>query len=155
MIVFERGFHGRTLLTLTMTEKVDLQGRLRAVRARGLPRPGARTRTAGSRATTRSRRSSGCCKAEVDPASVACAVLEPVQGEGGFIPMPPDFLARLRELLDRHGILYVDDEVQSGVGRTGEVWAIEHYAASSRTCSSPASRSAAGCRSRRSRAAPS
>jgi 4-aminobutyrate aminotransferase-like enzyme len=58
---------------------------------------------------------------------VACVVLEPVQGEGGFIPMPPDFPARLRELCDRHGILYVDDEVQSGVGRTGRVWAIEHY----------------------------
>src|SRR5438105_9396009 len=67
-------------------------------------------------------------KTEVDPESVACVVLEPVQGEGGFIPMPPDFPPRLRELCDRHGILYVDDEVQSGVGRTGPVWAIEHYA---------------------------
>jgi 4-aminobutyrate aminotransferase / (S)-3-amino-2-methylpropionate transaminase / 5-aminovalerate transaminase len=54
-------------------------------------------------------------------------VLEPVQGEGGFIPMPADFPARLRELCDRQGILYVDDEVQSGVGRTGRVWAIEHF----------------------------
>jgi 4-aminobutyrate aminotransferase/(S)-3-amino-2-methylpropionate transaminase len=54
-------------------------------------------------------------------------VLEPVQGEGGFIQMPPDFPARLRELCDRHGILWVDDEVQSGTGRTGRVWAIEHY----------------------------
>jgi 4-aminobutyrate aminotransferase-like enzyme len=54
-------------------------------------------------------------------------VLEPVQGEGGFIPMPQDFPARLREICDRHGILYVDDEVQSGVCRTGPPWAIEHY----------------------------
>src|SRR5438105_14017740 len=67
-------------------------------------------------------------KTEVDPESVACVVLEPVQGEGGFIPMPRDFPPRLRELCDRHGILYVDDEVQSGAGRTGPVWAIEHYA---------------------------
>jgi 4-aminobutyrate aminotransferase/(S)-3-amino-2-methylpropionate transaminase len=52
-------------------------------------------------------------------------VLETVQGEGGFIPMPGDFLARLRELCDRHGILFVADEVQSGVGRTGPMWAIE------------------------------
>jgi 4-aminobutyrate aminotransferase len=66
-------------------------------------------------------------KGDVDPASVACVVLEPVQGEGGFVPMPPDFPARLRELCDAHGILYVDDEVQSGVGRTGPVWAIERY----------------------------
>jgi len=54
-------------------------------------------------------------------------VLEPVQGEGGFIPMTPDFPKRLQELLDHYGILYVDDEVQSGCGRTGPVWAIEHY----------------------------
>jgi 4-aminobutyrate aminotransferase-like enzyme len=66
-------------------------------------------------------------KAEVDPRSVACAVLEPVQGEGGFIPMPLDYLPRLRELLDAHGILFVADEVQTGVGRTGRTWAVEHY----------------------------
>jgi 4-aminobutyrate aminotransferase/(S)-3-amino-2-methylpropionate transaminase len=50
-----------------------------------------------------------------------------VQGEGGFLPMPGDFVRGLRELCDRHGILYVDDEVQSGVGRTGPVWAIDAY----------------------------
>ena len=66
-------------------------------------------------------------KAEVDPATVACVVLEPVQGEGGFVPMPLDFPRRLQELCAAHGILYVDDEVQAGVGRTGPVWAIEHY----------------------------
>jgi 4-aminobutyrate aminotransferase len=66
-------------------------------------------------------------KAHVDPETVACVVLEPVQGEGGFIPMPRDFPARLKELCAKHGILYVDDEVQAGVGRTGPVWAIEHY----------------------------
>ena len=66
-------------------------------------------------------------KAEVDPATVACAVLEPVQGEGGFLPMPRDYLLRLQELCREHGILYVDDEVQSGVGRTGKMWAVEHY----------------------------
>jgi 4-aminobutyrate aminotransferase-like enzyme len=54
-------------------------------------------------------------------------VLEPVQGEGGFIPMTPDFPRRLQELLDQYGILYVNDEVQSGCGRTGPVWAIENY----------------------------
>ncbi len=54
-------------------------------------------------------------------------MLEPVQGEGGFVPMPPDYPARLQEVCRRHGILYVDDEVQSGVGRTGKMWAIEHY----------------------------
>jgi 4-aminobutyrate aminotransferase / (S)-3-amino-2-methylpropionate transaminase / 5-aminovalerate transaminase len=66
-------------------------------------------------------------KSEVDPEAVACVLLEPVQGEGGFIPMPPDFPARLSEICREHGILYVDDEVQSGVGRTGKLWAIDYY----------------------------
>src|SRR5207247_10828180 len=66
-------------------------------------------------------------KQDVNPARVACIVLEPVQGEGGFIPMPEEFPRQLKEICNEHGILYVDDEVQSGVGRTGPVWAIEHY----------------------------
>jgi 4-aminobutyrate aminotransferase len=64
-------------------------------------------------------------KSDVDAETVACVVLETVQGEGGFIPMPDDFLSGLRRLCDEHGILLVADEVQSGVGRTGPVWAIE------------------------------
>jgi 4-aminobutyrate aminotransferase/4-aminobutyrate aminotransferase/(S)-3-amino-2-methylpropionate transaminase len=64
-------------------------------------------------------------KQDVDPSEVACMVLEPVQGEGGFIPMPAEFVRGLKERCERHGILYVDDEVQSGCGRTGTVWAIE------------------------------
>jgi 4-aminobutyrate aminotransferase/(S)-3-amino-2-methylpropionate transaminase len=48
-----------------------------------------------------------------------------VQGEGGFIPMPPEFVQALRRICDEHGIVYVDDEVQSGCGRTGTMWAIE------------------------------
>jgi 4-aminobutyrate aminotransferase len=66
-------------------------------------------------------------KQDVDPKEVACVVLEPVQGEGGFIPMPPEFIQALRELCNTHGIVYVDDEVQSGCGRTGTIWAIERY----------------------------
>src|SRR5207342_2264164 len=65
-------------------------------------------------------------KQDVDPQSVACMVLETVQGEGGFIPMPAEFVQGLREVCEKHGILYVADEVQSGCGRTGTVWAIEH-----------------------------
>jgi 4-aminobutyrate aminotransferase len=66
-------------------------------------------------------------KSEVEAETVACVVLETVQGEGGFIPMPADYLSRLAEVCQRHGILYVADEVQSGVGRTGPMWAVEHY----------------------------
>jgi 4-aminobutyrate aminotransferase / (S)-3-amino-2-methylpropionate transaminase / 5-aminovalerate transaminase len=126
VIVFERGFHGRTLLALTMTEKVVYKAGFGpfAPEVYRVPAPYPYRGIGSDEAIAALER---LLRAEVDPASVACAVLEPVQGEGGFIPMPPEFLARLAELLAAHGILYVDDEVQSGVGRTGEVWAIEHY----------------------------
>ena len=154
VIVFERGFHGRTLLTMTMSEKLVYKAGFGpfAPEVYRVPAPYPFRGITSDDAIAALER---LFKAEVDPVSVACAVLEPVQGEGGFIPMPADFLRRLRELLDRHGILYVDDEVQSGAGRTGRLWAIEHYEVSSPTCSSPASRSAAGFRSRRSPAGPS
>ena len=126
VIVFERGFHGRTLLALTMTEKTVYKAGFGpfAPEVYRVPAPYPYRGISSDDSIAALER---LLKAEVDPNAVACAVLEPVQGEGGFIPMPPDFLVRLRELLDKHGILYVDDEVQSGVGRTGEVWAIQHY----------------------------
>ena len=62
----------------------------------------------------------------VDPAEVAAIITEPVLGEGGYVFPPDGWFRYLRDLCDRHGILLVDDEVQSGVGRTGRMWAIEH-----------------------------
>jgi len=62
----------------------------------------------------------------VDPAEVAAVFVEPVQGEGGYIVPPEGWMRELRALCDRHGILLVADEVQSGVGRTGKMWAIDH-----------------------------
>lgn len=66
-------------------------------------------------------------KYQISPEEVACAVIEPVLGEGGYIAPPADFMQRLRELCTRHNILLVADEVQSGFGRTGKWFAIEHY----------------------------
>jgi 4-aminobutyrate aminotransferase len=126
VVVFENAFHGRTLLTMTMTSKVVYKRGFGpfAPEVYRAPAPYPyRGITTGDSIHALKR----LFAAEVDPESVACVVLEPVQGEGGFIPMPPEFPPRLRELCDRHGILYVDDEVQSGAGRTGPVWAIEHY----------------------------
>ena len=62
----------------------------------------------------------------VSPDEVAAIVVEPIQGEGGYVIAPDAFLQRLRELTRRHGILLVADEVQSGMGRTGKMFAIEH-----------------------------
>jgi 4-aminobutyrate aminotransferase len=63
----------------------------------------------------------------VPPDEVAALVVEPIQGEGGYIVPPPDFHPRLKALAERHGICYVVDEVQAGMGRTGEMFAIEHW----------------------------
>jgi 4-aminobutyrate aminotransferase len=62
------------------------------------------------------------------PESVAAVFVEPIQGEGGYLVPPDDFLPRLRDLTKKHGILLVADEVQSGMGRTGRLLAIEHWA---------------------------
>jgi 4-aminobutyrate aminotransferase len=62
----------------------------------------------------------------VPPSAVAAMIIEPMQGEGGYIPAPPAFLRALRAICDEHGILLVADEVQAGFGRTGKMWAFEH-----------------------------
>jgi 4-aminobutyrate aminotransferase / (S)-3-amino-2-methylpropionate transaminase / 5-aminovalerate transaminase len=126
VVVFDHAFHGRTLLTMTMTSKLVYKRGFGpfapdVYRSRGpYPYRGVGTDKAIDALELLFRQ-------DVDPTTVACIVLEPVQGEGGFIVMPEDFPGRLKELCEHHGILYVDDEVQSGVGRTGQVWAIEHY----------------------------
>jgi 4-aminobutyrate aminotransferase / (S)-3-amino-2-methylpropionate transaminase / 5-aminovalerate transaminase len=126
VVVFENGFHGRTLLTMAMTSKV------RPYKAGFGPFPGEVYRAAapypyrGVDTDAAIASLEHLFKSEVEAETIACVVLETVQGEGGFIPMPADYLARLRELCDAHGILFVADEVQSGVGRTGPMWAIEH-----------------------------
>ena len=127
VVVFENAFHGRTLLTMAMTSKV------RPYKAGFGPFPGEVYRAAapypyrGIDTDAAIASLERLFLSEVDAETVACVVLETVQGEGGFIPMPPDYPARLAELCASLGILYVADEVQSGVGRTGPMWAIEHY----------------------------
>jgi 4-aminobutyrate aminotransferase / (S)-3-amino-2-methylpropionate transaminase / 5-aminovalerate transaminase len=127
VIVFDNAFHGRTLLSMTMTSKVVPYKAGFGPFAPEVYRTPAPYPFRGVSEDDAVDALRYLFKGEVDPHSVACAVLEPVQGEGGFIPMTPDFPKRLQELLDHYGILYVDDEVQSGCGRTGRVWAIEHY----------------------------
>src|SRR5207249_7857165 len=108
VVVFENGFHGRTLLTMTMTSKVVYKRGFGpfAPEVYRAPAPYPYRGISTDDAIHALER---LFKADVDPETVACVVLEPVQGEGGFIPMPLDFPPRLRELCDGHGILYVDD----------------------------------------------
>ena len=127
VVVFDNAFHGRTLLAMTMTSKVVPYKAGFGPFAPEVYRTPAPYPYRGITSDDAIAALEHLFKSDVDPESVACVVLEPVQGEGGFIPMPPDFPVRLHALCRSHGILYVDDEVQSGIGRTGTMWAIEHY----------------------------
>jgi len=127
VVVFDNAFHGRTLLAMTMTSKVKPYKGGFGPFAPEVYRVSAPYPYRGISSDDAIAALEHLFKADVDPATVACVVLEPVQGEGGFITMPPDYLGRLTELCRAHGILYVDDEVQSGVGRTGTMWAVEQY----------------------------
>ena len=149
VVVFDNAFHGRTLLTMTMTAKVKPYKAgfgpfAPEVYRAPVPNPYRGITTDDAIAGLKQ-----LFKADVDPATVACAVLEPVQGEGGFLPMPRDYLLRLQELCREHGILYVDDEVQSGRRPHREdVGGRALRRRRSRPARVAASRSAAACRSR-------
>jgi 4-aminobutyrate aminotransferase/(S)-3-amino-2-methylpropionate transaminase len=123
VLVFEHAFHGRTLLTMTMTHKaIPYKAGFGpyASDVFRLPYPYPYRNPIPMEEIERRLLSL------VDPKEVACCVVEPVTGEGGFIVPPPEFLPFLRELANRYGFLLVCDEVQSGVGRTGKFFACEH-----------------------------
>jgi 4-aminobutyrate aminotransferase / (S)-3-amino-2-methylpropionate transaminase / 5-aminovalerate transaminase len=127
IVVFEGAFHGRTMLSMTMTSKthpykaglgpfapevyrvpypheyrgIDVESALKALRRAFVT--------------------------QVAAESVAAIVMEPVLGEGGFVVAPTEFVQGVREICDEHGIVFVVDEVQTGFGRTGKMWGIEHH----------------------------
>ena len=134
VVCFEGGYHGRTLLTLTLTSKYGLFkngfGPFAPDVVR-LPIPQVYRTPAGMTADQYVdfgiRQFEQAFVAQVDPSATAAVIIEPVQGEAGFIPVPPRFLQRIRELCTQHGIVMIADEVQCGMGRTGRVFACEHY----------------------------
>ena len=126
VIAFSGGFHGRTMMGMALTGKVvpykkgfgpfpadvfhapfpnEFHGVSEAQALAGLET---------------------LLAADVDPARVAAIIIEPVQGEGGFVPAPVSFLRALRGIADRHGILLIADEVQSGMARTGRLFGLDH-----------------------------
>jgi 4-aminobutyrate aminotransferase len=134
IIAFYGAFHGRTMGALSLTASKPQQRRRFAPLVPGvthIPFPDLYRRPAGTDAR---QYALDCARfleekvfaTAVAPEEVAAIFVEPVQGEGGYLPAPPEFLHELRAICDRHGILLVVDEVQSGAGRTGKWWAIEH-----------------------------
>jgi 4-aminobutyrate aminotransferase len=133
VIAFLGGFHGRTMGSLSLTASKAIQRRGFGPMMAGVyhaPYADCYRCPLGLK--------SDSCSAEcldyldeqiflhlVSPDEVAAVVVEPIQGEGGYVVAPDQFLQRLREITTRHGILFVDDEVQSGMGRTGKMFAIE------------------------------
>ena len=135
IIAFENGFHGRTNMALTLT------GRVRPYRVgfapfaldiHHIPYPYCYRCEHGEASD-----GAGCCQewrtaleraflTRVPADQVAAIIVEPVQGEGGFVVPPPDFLPGLRDICSRHGILLIADEIQTGFGRTGRMFACEH-----------------------------
>lgn len=126
LIAFTGGFHGRTLATMALTGKVQpykagFGPLLPEVYHAPYPMPYHGISADDSLAAL-----AQLFKADVDPSQVAAIIIEPVLGEGGFYIAPPEFLRALRALCDQHGMLLIADEIQTGFGRTGRMFAIEH-----------------------------
>jgi len=134
IISFESGYHGRTLLTMSLTSKVKPYkygfGPF-APEIYKVPFPNTYN---GILNVSESEATKAYLKyferffvSEVDPSDIAAIILEPVQGEGGFNIPPKGYWKGLRELCDKHGILLIADEVQTGFARTGKMFAVEHF----------------------------
>jgi len=134
IIAFEGGFHGRTLLTMSLTSKVKpYKHEFGPFAPEVYKAPAANC----YRCTYKSKYPE--CKmaclehferffiSEVDPENIAAMIIEPVQGEGGFIVPPKEFLIGLKQICEKYGIVFIADEVQSGFTRTGKMFACEHF----------------------------
>lgn len=127
VIGFEGGFHGRTLLSLTLTSKTHPYKAGLGPFAPEVYRVPFPDEYRGITALDALDALERTFSAQVAAETVAAIVVEPVQGEAGFIAAPQEFMDGLRRICDREGILLVVDEVQTGFGRTGRMFAIEHY----------------------------
>jgi len=134
VIAFEGGFHGRTLLTMTLTSKVKpYKHEFGPFAPEVYKAPSAycyrcpyklKYPDCGIACLDHFER---FFISEVDPENIAAMIIEPVQGEGGFIVQPKEFLVGLKQLCEKYGIVFIADEVQSGFSRTGKMFACEHF----------------------------
>jgi 4-aminobutyrate aminotransferase / (S)-3-amino-2-methylpropionate transaminase / 5-aminovalerate transaminase len=136
IVCFEHGFHGRTNLAMALTSKVVPYKKgfgPFAPEVYRIPFPycyrcGERDGSPGGSCCLASReRLEQMFAANVDPDSVAAIIMELELGEGGFVPAPPEYVAVLAQFARDHGILFIADEIQTGFGRTGKLFACEHY----------------------------
>ncbi len=132
IIAFEGGFHGRTMGALSLTnskirQRAGFGPLLPMVHHAPFPRIRAwREGSGGDGSAELEVLQTSIFGRLISPSDVAAIVIEPIQGEGGYFPAPATFLAALREICDEHGILLIADEIQSGMGRTGRWWAMQH-----------------------------
>ncbi|SMO63702.1 4-aminobutyrate--2-oxoglutarate transaminase [Melghirimyces algeriensis] len=134
IVSFNRGFHGRTLLTMSLTSKVKPYkfgfGPF-APETYKLPYPYYYRRPEGMTPEELDqellRQTKEFFLGEVEPENIAAVIMEPVQGEGGFIIPSKTFIQGIKALCEEHGILFIADEVQTGFGRTGKLFAMEHF----------------------------
>lgn len=127
IIAFGGGFHGRTYMTMALTGKVapykigfgPFPGSVFHV-----PYPAELHKVTTADAVNAIERLFKC---DIEPTQVAAIIFEPVQGEGGFNVAPPELIAAIRRICDKHGIVMIADEVQSGFARTGKLFAMDHY----------------------------
>jgi 4-aminobutyrate aminotransferase len=134
LIAFHGSFHGRTMGALSLTCSKVQQRRRFSPLVPGVihtPFPNLYRRPAGIAADeyaveTARHIENVIFRTEMAPEECAAIFVEPIQGEGGYLPAPPAFMQELRRICDRHGILLVVDEVQAGMGRSGKWWSVEH-----------------------------
>ncbi len=134
LIAFHGAFHGRTMGALSLTASRAVQRKGFGTLLSGvfhMPYPDTYRGTYGVRPETAaadclSYLENELFRRRVDPEEVAGIFIEPIQGEGGYILAPPEFLQGLQRICRKHGIMLVADEVQSGMGRTGKWWAVDH-----------------------------
>ncbi|KJV47868.1 4-aminobutyrate aminotransferase [Pantoea sp. BL1] len=128
IITFGNAFHGRTFMTMAMTGKVAPYKRDFGPMPASVWHARYPNSVTGISVDDAMASLQDIFTQDIAPQDVAAIVLEPVQGEGGFHIAPAEFLVRLRQLADQHGILLIADEVQTGFGRTGKLFAMDHYA---------------------------
>jgi 4-aminobutyrate aminotransferase/(S)-3-amino-2-methylpropionate transaminase len=127
VIAFTGAFHGRTLMAVTLTSKVRPYKAGLGPFAPEVYRAPFPDLYRGPDAATALAALESLLETQVAPETVAAIVFEPQQGEGGFLPAPQEWVEGLRRIADRHGIVLVADEVQTGFARTGRLFAMEHY----------------------------